>query len=53
VVLGIDTDAVFGGIPPRTDVDGMVISEEGSPGILGFTTPSSYFEAIMELQEGG
>ena len=50
VVLGIDTDAVFGGIPPRTDVDGMVISEEGSPGILGFTTPSSYFEAIMELQ---
>ena len=50
VVLGIDTDAVFGGIPPRTDVDGLVVVEEGSPGILGFTTPSSYFEAIMELQ---
>jgi len=31
-------------------VSGMVIVEEGSPGIIGFTTPSSYSETVMELQ---
>jgi len=50
VVLGIDTDAVFSGITPRTDVNGLVVIEEGAPGIIGFTTPSSYIEDIMELQ---
>jgi len=40
----------FGGISPRTDVFGMVISEEGAPGIVGFRTPESYTEAILELQ---
>jgi len=27
-----------------------VVVEEGAPGILGFTTPSSYTDATMELQ---
>ena len=40
----------FSGISPRTDVFGQVISEEGSPGIIGFRTPESYTDAIMELQ---
>jgi flagellin FlaB len=40
----------FSGISPRTDVFGMVISEEGAPGIIGFRTPESYTEAIVELQ---
>jgi len=40
----------FSGIAPRTDMFGMVISEEGAPGIIGFKTPESYTEAIMELQ---
>ena len=40
----------FSGIAPRTDVFGMVISEEGAPGIIGFRTPESYTEAIVELQ---
>jgi flagellin FlaB len=48
VVLAL-SDA-FSGISPRTDVFGQVISEEGSPGIIGFRTPESYTEAIMELQ---
>ena len=48
VVLAI-ADA-FSGISPRTDVFGQVISEEGSPGIIGFRTPESYTDAIMELQ---
>ena len=50
VVLGIDTDAIFSGITPRTDVNGLIVIEEGAPGIIGFTTPSSYINDIMELQ---
>ena len=50
VILGVDTNAVFGGLSPRTDVEGSVISEEGAPGIIGFTTPSSYVVDVMELQ---
>ena len=53
VVLALTTSDIFStnsGIAPRTDVSGMVIVEEGSPGIIGFTTPSSYTDTTMELQ---
>ena len=53
VIIAIDADGVFSsnsGIGPRTDVSGMVVVEEGSPGIIGFTTPSSYTDTTMELQ---
>lgn len=50
VILGINTDEVFGGLLPRTDVSGIVVCEEGSPGIVGFTTPASYIDDVMELQ---
>ena len=53
VAIAIDADGIFttnAGISPRADVAGMVVVEEGSPGIIGFTTPSSYSEAILELQ---
>lgn len=50
VILGVNTDAVFGGLPPRTDVSGIVVCEEGSPGIIGFSTPASYIDDVMELQ---
>ena len=55
VVLAVDVANIFtthSGLRPRTDVSGVVISEEGVPGIIGFTTPSSYTSAkqIMELQ---
>ena len=48
VVLAIDN--AFSGISPRTDVFGQVISEEGAPGIIGFRTPESYTEDVLELQ---
>ncbi len=48
VILSIG-DA-FSGISPRTNVFGQVISEEGSPGIIGFRTPESYTEDVLELQ---
>jgi flagellin FlaB len=40
----------FSGISPRTDVFGQVISEGGAPGIIGFRTPESYTEPVLELQ---
>lgn len=55
VVIAINVASIFttnNGLLPRTDVSGFVISEEGVPGIIGFTTPCSYTSAkqIMELQ---
>ncbi len=50
VILAVDSDSVFGGIVPRTDVFGLVIPEEGAPGIVGFTTPAAYSEPVLELQ---
>jgi len=53
VIIAVDADGIFTtntGISPRSDVSGMVVVEEGSPGIIGFTTPSSYSETVMELQ---
>ncbi|MEF8879856.1 MAG: flagellin [Candidatus Thermoplasmatota archaeon] len=41
---------VFTGLEPRTDVFGAVIPEEGSPGIIGFRTPESFTDPILELQ---
>ena len=48
VILAVGN--AFSGISPRTDMSGMVVSEEGAPGIIGFRTPESYTENIMELQ---
>lgn len=48
--LGINTNLLFNGISPRTNLNGMVICEQGTPGIIGFTTPSSYSIAVVDLQ---
>ncbi|UCF12588.1 MAG: flagellin [Thermoplasmatales archaeon] len=37
-------------IPERTPVFGQVIPEVGSPGVIKFTTPMSYFDEIYDLQ---
>jgi flagellin FlaB len=50
IILGINTSAAFGGLEERTDIWGMVIPEEGSPGVIYFTTPPSYPNYILELQ---
>lgn len=48
IVLAVND--TFSGLAPRMDVFGYVIPEEGSPGIIAFRTPESYFEAVIELQ---
>ena len=52
VVLGVDVDNCFSGLSTRNDVFGQVIPEDGSPGVISFTTPASYqsSEPIIELQ---
>ena len=53
VLLCVDTTQSFsatGGINERTDIWGMVVPEQGSPGVIAFTTPASYFDNIFDLQ---
>ena len=51
IIIAVDADAVFGSsVHPRTGVFGMVIPEEGSVGVIGFTVPASITEEVMELQ---
>ena len=50
VILGVNTSACFGGLSARDDVWGLVIPEEGSPGVINFKCPASFTDAVIELQ---
>ena len=51
VLLCLSVDTAFSpGFSTRASVFGQVIPEEGSPGIITFTTPASFVETVMELQ---
>ncbi len=50
VLITIDVNTAFGNFSTRTDVFGQVIPEEGSPGVISFTTPASYNDVVIELQ---
>ena len=53
VLLCVDTTQSFsatGGINERTDIWGMACPEQGSPGIISFTTPAMKDTNIYELQ---
>jgi len=53
VLLCVDTTQSFsatGGVSERIDIWGMVCPEQGSPGVISFTTPASYSENIYDLQ---
>ncbi|UCF12587.1 MAG: hypothetical protein JSW06_11240 [Thermoplasmatales archaeon] len=51
VILAINTTLAFNSsLPPRQDVFGLVIPEEGSFGVIGFTVPPAVTEAVVSLQ---
>jgi len=53
VLLCVDTTQSFNatsGINERTDIWGIVCPEQGSPGVISFTTPASYNDNIYDLQ---
>ncbi len=49
VYICINTTAAFGNITERTEVWGMVVAEEGAPGIISFKTPASYTDPVIDL----
>jgi flagellin FlaB len=49
VMLTVNLSACFFGLEERCDVWGMVIPEDGSPGIFGFRTPASYTDTVYDL----
>ena len=53
VILTVDAAAIFdgNGLDAREDIWGMVMPEEGSPGIISFKVPCSISSQIMELQQ--
>jgi flagellin FlaB len=51
VVLLINCTTCFTGLDSRTEVTGNVVPEYGISGVIGFTTPSSYINTIIELQK--
>lgn len=50
VILGVNTEDCFNGLLPRQDIWGLIIPEDGSPGVIHFRCPSSFTEDVIELQ---
>ena len=50
LILTIDTSAIFTSLGTNVNVFGMVVPEEGSPGVFSFSTPGTYTDAIVEIK---
>jgi len=50
VVLLVNTTECFTGISTSTEVEGLVIPEIGMSGVVGFSTPTSYTNTIVDVQ---
>jgi len=50
VYICINATGCFNGISERSDIWGLVVGEEGSPGTISFRTPASYTDNVIDLQ---
>ena len=49
VILSVNLSACFNGLESRQDVEGMVIDEQGSPGVFLFRTPGTTSKTVVEF----
>ncbi|MBU0496772.1 MAG: flagellin [Candidatus Thermoplasmatota archaeon] len=49
VMITVSTNACFGGLARRTEIHGVVLPEEGSPGTFAFRTPSLFTDTVYDL----
>jgi len=49
VMLSVNLSACFWGLTERTDVWGMIIPEDGAPGMFGFRTPAAFTDTVYDL----
>jgi len=50
VYICVNTTGTHSNIAERKDVWGIIVPEFGSPGVIGFTTPASYTDNVIDLQ---
>jgi len=50
VILGVNTNLCFGGLNSREGIWGLIMPEEGSPGVINFRCPASFTQDVLELQ---
>jgi len=48
-ILTINLSACFNGLPSKTDIGGMVIDEQGSPGVFLFRTLATSSKTVVEF----
>ena len=49
VMLTVNVSACFFGFEERCDIWGMIIPEEGAPGIFAFRTPAAFSDTVYDL----
>ena len=50
IMLTINTQTVFNGIPPKTDIRGVIQTPVGTPGVILFKSPNAFTKSIIKLQ---
>ena len=50
VYICINTTATHSDLAERSEMWGIIVAEEGAPGVIGFSTPASYTDNVIDLQ---